>query len=222
MCGELSCIPQFYLSFVRMSQCLPIPYSFFTSNIKLLSFRYHGFKSLKNPSISVLLDGWAWSLNLTDIWTFWTFGQLDLQSWWIEEWQGLAGWKVRLCWQRVPCQWWRGSGTDWKFPLRLRVLLLWALHVVVMTSPKPNLSLELCCYISCLAAGQAWVEVWTKVTCQSAVPFQSCVVKENTLKFSLSFWTPQNGHLTLVEIFVIQEFYCLNFSTETNTGFSLT
>lgn len=100
---------------------------------------------------------------------------------------------------------------------------LWALHVVVMTSPKPNLSLELGCYISFLAAGQTWLEVWTKGTCRSAVAFQSCAVKENTLKFILSFWAPQNGRLMFVEIFFTQECHCFNSSTETNTvGSSLT
>lgn len=36
MCGELGCIPQFYLSFFRMSPCLPIPYSLFYIKYKTL------------------------------------------------------------------------------------------------------------------------------------------------------------------------------------------
>lgn len=147
MCGELGCIPQFYLSFFRMSQCLPIPYSLFTSDIKLLSFID---LKIKNPCINSVR--WLdmefksyWHLNILNLWTAGPYGLRN-----VRDWQREGEDLLSLCTLLV-------TGTDWKFPLRLRVLLLWAVHVVIMTSPKPNLSLELCCCISFLAAGQTWV-----------------------------------------------------------------
>lgn len=172
----------------------------------------------KNPSISILLDDWAWSLNLTDIEIF---EPLDSWTWWIEEWQGLAGGKVRMCCHCVPCWWRRYSGTDWKFPLRLRVLLLRALCVVIMTSPKPNLSLELCCYISFLGC---WSDLGLGLdqSCKSAVAFQSCAVKENTESQLILLGTPE-WTLNISGVLFFQKFHGFNFSTERNTvGFSLT
>lgn len=72
-----------FLSFISLpvftvSQCLPIPYSLFTSDIKLfLKFMCRRFKNKKkNPSIAVLLDfDWAlsfksyWHLHISSLWT---------------------------------------------------------------------------------------------------------------------------------------------------------
>lgn len=75
-----------------MSQCLPIPYSLFTSNVKLLLSMCHGFKNKKKISKYLNPVRWFgmefkshWHLN---IWNFWPSGPAELMDWGVA---GLAG-----------------------------------------------------------------------------------------------------------------------------------